>query len=486
MPSTTPRVRFAPSPTGMLHVGGARTALFNWLFARHTGGTFILRIEDTDRARFNPDALADLTESLRWLGLDWDEGPEAGGPHAPYFQSERTELYRRYAQQLVDQGHAYKCFCTSERLEQMRKAQEGTSQSGYDKRCRTLDAGERARLEASGAPFVIRFAVPPDGATVFTDLIRGGISYPNAQQDDFVLLKSDGFPTYHLANVVDDHLMEITHVMRGEEWIPSTPKHVLLYERFGWAPPVFAHLPVILAPGGGKLSKRHGAAAVSEYRAMGYLPEALVNFLALLGWAVSGDEEIVPRERMIAGFEIERINKTSAQFNRDKLDWMNGQYIRQCDPARLIALCRPLLEQAGLLGPEVTDERLRFVMKLAQERMQALPDCIEQSRCFLADDIPYDDAAVQKFLRKEGVRENLEALRRRFAAVEPFEPKALEECVTAYLEESGQPLKKVVHPLRVAVTGRAASPGIYETLCGIGRERVLRRLDHVITRECAA
>ena len=471
----------------MLHVGGARTALFNWLFARHQSGTFILRIEDTDRARFDPAALADITESLRWLGLDWDEGPGTRGPHEPYCQSERTEFYQYYADVLVRKRHAYRCYCAPERLDEMRKEQERSgSPPGYDRKCRDLGEDECARLDAADTPFAVRYRVPREGVTVFTDVIRGEIAYPNAQQDDFILLKRDGFPTYHLANVVDDRLMDITHVMRGDEWIPSTPKHMLLYASLGWEAPVFAHLPIILAPGGGKLSKRHGAASVSEYRDMGYLPEALTNFIALLGWSAGADRDIVPRDEMVRLFSLEHINKTGAQFDREKLNWMNGAYLRQRTVDEVTALARPWLEKAGLVTAATRPEELRHAMGLAQARMQVLPDAVTQCRCFLSDEIPYDEDAVRKVLRKEGVREHLEALGARLGQVAEaeFTTARLEQVVQAYLAESGEPLKKVVQPLRVAVTGTTASPGIYETLVGIGRSRALKRIEHAATRLC--
>ncbi len=456
--------------------------MFNWLFARHHGGTFVLRIEDTDRARFNPDAVEDLLVSLRWLGIDWDEGPEVGGEHGPYVQSERREIYRKYADQLIEQGHAYRCYCAPERLDAMRKEQQAHGRSGYDRQCRELTDEERARHEKEGAPWVVRCRMPLDGATTFTDAIRGQITYPNAQQDDFVIMKSDGFPTYHLANVVDDHLMKITHVMRGEEWIPSTPKHVFLYESLGWTPPVFAHLPVILAPGGGKLSKRHGAAAVSEYRKMGYLPEAMVNFLALLGSSVSTDNEVVTIEQLLREFELEKVNKTGAQFDRDKLDWMNGAYIRQLAVDELVSRVRPLLEDAGLVDDTTSPEKLRCVVALLQGRMKHLTEVVDSARYFFTDDIDYEEKAVRKFVAKPGIRENLRKLGERFAAIgdEEFTSVALEEVVQQFLAESEQSLKKVVHPLRVAVTGRSASPGIFDTLSAIGKERVLRRIDYAI------
>ena len=476
------RVRFAPSPTGLLHIGGARTALFNWLFAKKNNGTFILRIEDTDRTRFSPEAVDDLVASLKWLGLDWDEGIEKGGEFGPYVQSERVELYKKYAEQLVSEGKAYKCFCTAERLKEMREQRRQEGKSGYDGKCRNLSESARAELEKSGAPFVIRFAMPNEGATKFSDAIRGEIVYPNEGQDDFVILKSDGFPTYHLANVVDDHLMEISHVLRGEEWIPSTPKHICLYESFGWQPPVFAHLPVILAPGGGKLSKRHGAAAVAEYREMGYLPEALVNFLALLGGSVSTDNEVVPLQQLIDDFDLKKVSMNGAQFDREKLDWMNGVYIRELPLDELVARVKPIMKAGGIIDETTSDEKIKTVVALLQPRMKKLTEVVDSAKYFFVDEIEYEEKPVRKFVAKPDVKENLIELREKIAEVpeENFTPEVLEKVVADYLEESEQPMKKVVHPLRVAVTGRSASPGMFETLAAIGKEKVLKRIDYTI------
>ncbi|HIE03586.1 MAG TPA: glutamate--tRNA ligase, partial [Candidatus Latescibacteria bacterium] len=322
------RVRFAPSPTGRLHVGSAHTALFNWLFARHHGGAFVLRIEDTDRSRVVEGALEDILEGLRWLGLDWDEGP--------YFQSERVEIYRRHADVLLERGWAYRCFCSPERLERMRREQQARGEPPkYDRRCRDLPPDEvKGRVEA-GEPNVIRLKVPLEGETKFVDLIRGEIVFRNSELDDLILLKSDGFPTYHLASVVDDHLMGITHVLRAEEWISSTPKHVLLYEAFGWEPPNFAHLPLILGPDKSKLSKRHGATALLDYRDKGYLPEAMANFLALLGWSPGDGREKLSGEEMIEEFSLEGMGKRGSVFDETKLEWLNGLCIRELPPEQL-------------------------------------------------------------------------------------------------------------------------------------------------------
>ena len=339
MTTPTVRVRFAPSPTGYLHVGGARTALYNWLFARHYGGRFILRIEDTDRTRYDADAIPDLLAGLRWLGLCWDEGPEVGGEYGPYYQSDRVHLYREHAQALVSAGKAYPCYCSPERLQQVREQQRAAKlPPGYDRHCRHLTRAQIADYEAQGIKPVIRLAVPSEGHTAFEDVLRGHISVDNRQLDDLVLLKSDGFPTYHLGVVVDDHLMAITHVMRGDEWLSSVPKHVLLYQAFGWEMPTLIHLPTILDPSGaGKLSKRKKKLAdgremltfVHEFRQAGYLPEALVNFLALVGWSYDGQTEFFSRDALIRYFDIDKISKSPAAFSYDKLEYMNATYIRE-------------------------------------------------------------------------------------------------------------------------------------------------------------
>ncbi|MGD2039910.1 MAG: glutamate--tRNA ligase, partial [Anaerolineae bacterium] len=320
------RVRIAPSPTGYFHVGSARTALFNWLFARHHAGRFIVRVEDTDRTRYNPEAVPDLTASLRWLGLEWDEGPEVGGDCGPYFQSERLHLYERYTSQLLREGHAYRCYCSPERLAAMREEQRKNKQDvGYDRHCRHLTADQRAAYEAQGITPVVRFKAPVEGQTSFHDELYGTIVVENGTLDDFVLLKSDGYPTYHMANVVDDHLMKISHIMRGDEWLPSVPKHVLLYDALGWQLPVYAHLPLILAPTGkGKLSKRHGGVEVRDFRRQGYLPEAMVNYLARLGWSYDDKTEIFSRDELVRYFGLDGINNSPARFSYDRLQWMNA------------------------------------------------------------------------------------------------------------------------------------------------------------------
>ena len=487
MDDTEVRVRFAPSPTGFLHIGGARTAIYNWLLARHYGGKFLLRIEDTDRNRYVPDALTDIMTSLRWLGIDWDEGPEVGGDYGPYFQSERLGFYHKYAKQLVAEGKAYYCFCTSERLEQLRKDQETNKQPvGYDRHCMHLTDQELQANEAAGLKSVIRFKIPGQGRTIIKDLLRGEPGFDNHTLDDFVLLKSDGYPTYHLANVIDDHLMKISHVMRGDEWITSTPRHVLLYQALGWEPPKFAHLPIFLAPGGGKLSKRHGATSVREYREKGYLPEALFNFLLLLGWNPGTEQEMFSLTEAAKVFTIERINVSPVAFSTEKLDWFNGMYIRSLSIEDLAKRCLPYLQQAGLLPEPCPAERYQYLLEvipLVRERMKSITEVAELTDYFFNNKIP----APEKELiipKKMDLQQTLAALEGA-ARVLPevsadFREADMEAVLRSLAQELGLHDGQVFMPLRVAVTGRTATPGIFETMHVLGKERVLQRIEVAI------
>lgn len=465
-------LRFAPSPTGLMHVGLARTALFNWLFARRHSGRFILRIEDTDRARCKPEYIQDYLESLRWLGLNWDEGP--------HIQSERIELYQQHAQCLLDGGNAYRCYCTPERLEEMRREQQLRKQPpGYDRFCRGLSKERRTALEASGAASVVRFAMPLEGSTEFEDQIRGRIQFDNTTLDDFVILKSDGFPTYHLASVVDDHLMNITHILRGEEWISSTPRHILLYRAFAWSPPLFAHLPLILGKDRTKLSKRHGAASLAEYREQGYLPNALANYVALLGWSPGGDHEVLSRAEMIERFDLSAINPAPAIFDLDKLDWMNGVYIRALSSERLGELALPFLQRAGLVAQQASREQQEYagkVLSLEQERMKRLSDAPQLASFFFGEGVDYDERAVNKWLKRDYVPGVLQVLLERFSAMQPWDTASIEAEVRGLADKANRKASELIHPVRVAATGRTEGPGLFETLELIGRECVISRL----------
>lgn len=479
------RVRFAPSPTGYLHIGSARTALFNVLFARANNGTFILRIEDTDRNRYVEESMDDINESLSWLGLTWDEGPGVGGEVGPYIQSERLDIYREHAHRLVETGNAYYCFCTSERLEQLRKAQTSAGEpTGYDRRCRNLPKGEVDRLLAEGVPSVIRFKMPFEGVTIVEDALRGKIRFENRLLDDFVLLKSDGYPTYQLASVVDDHLMNISHVIRGDEWINSAPKHVLLYQALGWEAPVMAHLPVILSQSGGKLSKRHGATQLREFREKGYLPEALVNFLALLGWTSPDGNEVFGFDELMSTFSLDRVGTSPAVFSYDKLDWLNGMHIRQLDPAEFSNRCVPFLQRDELISTPATNDEIAYVRKVApllQERVKLLSDISDMSRYFFVDDISHDPSLLVP--KKMDAGETAAVLKQSLAVLqelEDFSESALETALRSLADSLGLKMKQVFMPVRVAVSGRTATPGLFETLEVLGKDRVIVRMQEAI------
>ena len=471
------RVRIAPSPTGYFHVGSARTALFNWLFARGHGGKFIVRVEDTDRTRYNPDAVADAMDSLRWLGLDWDEGPGVGGDYSPYYQSERLDLYHEYADRLVTEGQAYRCYCSPERLAALREEQrEKKAVVGYDRRCRYLTAAQRAAHEAEGIEPVIRLKAPLEGQTTFHDVLYGTITVENDTLDDLVLLKSDGFPTYHLANVVDDHLMEISHIMRGDEWLPSVPKHVLLYDAFGWEIPIYAHLPLILAPTGkGKLSKRHGGVEIRDFRRQGYLPEAMINYLARVGWSYDDKTEIFDRDELIRYFDLSGINNSPARFSYDRLEWMNAYYLRHLEADELAQRLVPFLSQAGF---RVTADDLRPMVPLIQERIKTLAEAADWLDFFFQEDIQYDPGLL--VAKKMDAAASLDALtqaREVLASLSRFEVEAIESSLRAAADRLGLKVGQLLGSLRVAVTGKTVAPPLFETLAILGREQTLDRID---------
>ncbi|NUO07384.1 MAG: glutamate--tRNA ligase [Candidatus Brocadia sp.] len=432
------KVRFAPSPTGYLHIGGARTALFNWLFARHNKGVFLLRIEDTDQQRSTKEATQAILDSMKWLGLDWDEGP--------YFQSQRLPVYKQYAEKLVEQGKAF-----------------------YD----TDAEGRKA----------IRFKMQ-DGVTEINDLIHGAITFDTSLIEDFVLLKADGFPTYNFACVVDDAGMGITHIVRGDDHISNTPKQIALYKAFGFKAPEFAHIPMILGEDGSRLSKRHGATSVTEYRDKGYLPHALVNFLALLGWSPGNDQEIISIPEMIEKFTLKRANKTSAQFNNIKLDWMNGQYIKNTPVEQLTPEVKGFFEKSGIDMTGITPQWLFDFVKLYHERFKTFQDLLNQTRFFFVDVIEYDQAAINKFLKKEGVCELLKEVNSAISQADTFDKKTLEDSLRTLTERLGVGFSKLAQPMRVAITGKSVSAGIFETMELLGKEKTLKRLDYTIKNLC--
>jgi glutamyl-tRNA synthetase len=488
----TVRVRYAPSPTGIPHVGNIRTALFDWLFARREGGKFILRIEDTDRARYDEKALGAILESLRWLGLDWDEGPEMGGPFGPYFQSERLEHYQGTARRLIDAGHAYECFCSPERLESVRAQQQRHKlPPRYDRHCRNLSDAESEAKRGEGVASVVRFRTPDEGRTSFRDVIRGDVSFDNSTIDDFIMLKSDGFPTAHLAHVTDDHLMEISHVLRGDEWVSSTPRQSLMYEALGWEPPRFAHMSVILGPDKGKLSKRHGALSVLDYRDQGYLPEAMFNFLGLIGWSLDDHTVIIPRGQFVEHFSLERLGKNPAVFDLDKLTWMNGVYLRDLPEERLAELVAERLERdlpASAPRP-VDDKTVRGLVPLIRERIQRLDGIEPMTEGFFTDDLPYgiDELLGKRFKdNAAAAREVLQGAKERVEALPSWEHEALETALRALAEELSTKTGDLFMLLRVACAGRPVSPPLFESMEVLGRERCLHRIDDALGRLAGA
>ena len=474
-----PRVRFAPSPTGYLHVGGARTALFNWLFARRLGGVLVLRIEDTDIERSSQDMVEGILDGLRWLGLDWDEGPKIGGPHGPYFQSERVDRHRAMAQRLVAQGSAYYCYCTPEVLKAKRDAAEAAGGGWrYDRTCCALTADEIASRERDHVPRAIRFRVP-EGPTRFDDLVHGPIEFDGANIEDFVLLRADGHPTYQLSVVSDDVEMKISHVVRGDDHISNTPKQILLYQAVGADMPRFAHVPLILGPDKKRLSKRHGATSVTEYERQGYLPEAMFNFLSLLGWSPGNDQELFTRAALIDAFALEGISGGNAVFNTEKLDWFNQQYIMRLAPDELAMRVKPWLETAGLWREDYLGDRHAWffaVLELLRPRAKRLDDFAVQGALFFGDAIEYDPAAVDKHLRVPDMDALLEAIDSAFTALETFDPASTETTLRALAEARGVKAGVLIHAVRVAITGKTVSPGLFDVIALLGRDRVRARL----------
>jgi glutamyl-tRNA synthetase len=471
------RVRFAPSPTGHPHLGNIRTALFNWLFARHNNGVFILRIEDTDQARKVEGATENIMSGLKWLGLNWDEGP--------YFQSQRLDMYQKYARQLVEEDKAYYCFCQPERLDKMRQDQMARKlPPGYDRHCRGLDAAQVEAEKAKGIVPVVRFKSPLEGKTAVTDLIRGEVVFENSTLDDFVLLKSDGYPTYHLANIVDDHFMEISHVLRAEEWLSSTPRHVLLYSALGWQPPQFAHLPMILGPDKSKLSKRHGATAINEYQEQGYLPEAMINFLTLLGWSLDDKTEIMTVEEIVKSFSIERVSKTAAVFNIVKLEWMNGMYIRALGPQEFSKRSLPFVERELPLAVKrpIDAGYMESIAPLVQERAKTLSEVPSLVDFFFGDVLEYESSLLPGKLERGQAGEVLEKTLQALDGIAGWHASDLETAVKPLAEALGLKAGPFFGVLRVAVTGRTASPPLFETMEVLDRERCMARLKAALGR----
>ena len=471
------RVRFAPSPTGFLHVGGARTALYNYLFARGQGGVFVLRIEDTDAARSTDESVRAILDSLRWLGLTWDEGPGAGGGHGPYFQSERRERYHLHAASLLDAGRAYRCYCTPEELEAMREAQVARKESPrYDGRCRDLTAADRARLEGEGRRPVVRFRLDPAGETAWEDVVRGRIAFRNDLLDDFVLLRADGLPTYNFACVADDHDMAISHVIRGDDHISNTPRQLVLYRALDWAPPVFAHVSMILGSDGSRLSKRHGATSVAAYRELGYLPAGMVNFLALLGWAYDDKTELFDLGELERLFRLERVSRNPAVFNLEKLQWLNAQHLKRLGEAERTALVTGFLAERGVDLSRHPAEWWSALVRTLGERVRTLADVETHGAFALQETLDTDPAAWAALREKPAVGPRLEALAAAIGAEAGFELAGLERVTRALAVEQGIKAGELMAAARVALTGRTASPGLFEVMVLLGRDMTLERL----------
>jgi glutamyl-tRNA synthetase len=469
------RVRFAPSPTGYLHVGGARTALFDWLFARHHGGRFILRIEDTDVERSSPEMVEGILEGMRWLGLDWDEGP--------FFQSERTERYRAAAQELFKSGHAYYCYCTPESLKERRDlAMKEKKNYKYEGTCRHLSSTEIETKEAAGVPRALRFKVPESGSIEFPDHVFGKIEVAHEQIEDFVLLNSRNHPTYHLSVVVDDMEMRITHVVRGADHVSNTPKQILLYRAFDAEPPEFAHLPLILGPDKAKLSKRHGATSVTAYRDLGYLPEAFRNFLALLGWSPGDNTEIMATDELIERFSLEKINQSNAVFDVQKLDWLNRQYIGASTAERLAPLVQKALESKNVWREEYAGAQKEYFLStldLLKSRMHSINDFAESGQAFFTDVYEIDEAAAKKNLKEPDLKELMPLLASRLKALDVFTLETCEQALRALAEEKQVKAGLLINAARVLLTGRAVGPPLFHIMIQLGKERTATRLERI-------
>ena len=492
-----PRLRFAPSPTGYVHIGGLRTALYNYLYARQQEGTYLLRIEDTDQTRLVEDAIEGIIKSLTWAGVIHDEGPVLNenkdaivekGEFGPYIQSNRLEIYKKHALELVESGHAYYCFCSKERLEAVREKQksEGATPK-YDGHCKTLTAEEiKAKLEA-GEDHVIRLKLPADRVIEFTDAIKGHVSVNTNDLDDQVLMKTDGFPTYHMAVVVDDHYMGITHVVRGDEWLISTPKHIYTYEAFGWKAPEFVHLPVILSHTKKKLSKREGSVAVEDFKQKGYLPEALINYIALVGWSPEDGQEIMSMADMIEKFSFDRVSKSSGVFDLDKLNWMNNHYIKSADLDVLTELCKPYLIESGFATEENFGEKyieLKRIVEVLRERFNKLEDIKSYYMFFTRTDVEIEDDEAREIIKMEHVPEIMNLFIQKMMQSEKFDADAVKAILKEIQKETGHKGKNLFMPVRVAITGQVHGPDIAIVTEILGKELTKERIEFCLTHHC--
>ena len=475
------KVRFAPSPTGPFHIGGARSALFNWLVARHADGTFLVRIEDTDLKRSTKEAEENIKDSLKWLGMNWDEGIDVGGPHGPYRQTERLDLYKKEVQRLLDEGKAYYCYCSAEELEKSRKAQLDAGKTPiYDEHCRHLTEEEKAKYEAEGRKPVVRLKVRKDGVFAFDDMVRGHVEFQAAGVGDFIIMKSDGIPVYNFAVVIDDAFMEVTHVIRAEEHLSNTPRQLAIYEALGYKPPKFGHISLILGEDHKKMSKRHGATSVTEYRNMGYLPEAVVNYLALLGWTPKGEQEIFTEEELIKQFSMKRVSSNDAVFDINKLNWINFQYMKKLDADQLYALIVPFLVKAGYVDAAVSEEKkdwLKKVIWFMKDHIYFAGQAADELRFFFEDMPALTDEDVLAIMKAETSGKLLKAFIEDLKALETFDQAEIKKCFNACMKAQGIKGKAAYEPTRIALTGVTQGPGMFEMMELFGREKTMDRLE---------
>lgn len=477
----TVRVRFAPSPTGELHIGGVRTALFNWLFARNQGGKMILRIDDTDQQRSSDKFLQTILDSMQWLGLDWDEGPRKDGEYGPYFQTQRLPIYQEEVKKLLDSGKAYYCFCSAEELAKQKEinAQKGLPPR-YSGTCRNLSPQEIEEKKRTCQSFVIRLRVPEEGETVVEDLIRGRVTFENKIFDDFIIVKSDGFPTYNFASTIDDARMEITHVIRAEEHLSNTPRQQIICRQLGFSTPVYAHVPMILAPDHSKLSKRHGATSVQEYRDMGILPEALINYLALLGWSPGGDREIMSIEEMISLFSLDKVGKNASIYDLKKLTWLNSHYLRTKKKELIGKMAVPFLQKKNIISEEQTEKEQNFiedVVDLVREKVKTLQEVADAAIYFFSEDFPYDQAEVAKHFCREDIESVMSGIIKILHDAEPFQKETIKLKLKALSVSLNLPLSKINIPARLALTGRTMGPDLLDIMTLLGKEKVIKRLN---------
>lgn len=473
------RVRFAPSPTGSLHIGGARTALFNLLYARHNNGTFVLRIEDTDTERSTEESTSQIIRSLKWLGLDWDEGPEKGGDFGPYFQSERLELYKKEVERLLAEGKAYRCYCTPEELAQRREAAlKAGKPPKYDGSCRNLTPEQIEKFEAEGRKYTIRLKMPEEGHTEVDDLIRGRVVFENSVLDDFIIVKSNGIPTYNFACVIDDNAMKITHVIRAEEHLSNTPKQIQAYIALGYDIPKFAHVPMILAPDRSKLSKRHGATSVEEFRDQGYLAKSIINYLTLLGWSPEGTEEIFDMDRAIKEFTLERVNKTAAIYDVKKLTWINGHYMRELDAGFVTEQTIPFMINKGIITQQEEEkfDYIKQIIEVSRDRAKTLDELADSIAFFFKDVTEYQEKGVRKHFTKENAVKLLTLGADALENLDEFTHEKTEATFRNITEEMGLKAAEIIHPTRLAITGRTIGPGLFDIIVLLGREKTVKRM----------